>query len=330
MSKVFIVGAGAWGTALGVVAQQAGSEVTLWGRSLENVTTINTEHRIKYLPGVVLSASIAATDDIAEIKGHTIVVLAVPSQSLRDVLKTIKPHAEKDMIFVVACKGIEKKTGLLMTEVIEEVMPGSAVAVLSGPNFAPEIAKTLPTATTLACADKENRDKIVEALNYTNFRLYLNSDVIGAQVGGAVKNVLAIGCGIAHGYGLGENSMASLITRGLVEIAELGLKKGGIQETFYGLSGLGDVILTCMGSQSRNYKLGRSIGRGAKLNDILDSTKETVEGFHTAASVMTLAHKLGVHMPVCETVFKSLYEDLTVPDAISFLLDRPVREEVIL
>ena len=201
---------------------------------------------------------------------------------------------------------------------------------MSGPNFAPEIAKTLPTATTLACADPKIRDRIVSALNYLNFRLYLNTDVIGAQVGGALKNVLAIGCGIAYGYGLGENSMASLITRGLVEIAELGVKKGGIQETFYGLSGLGDVILTCMGSQSRNYKLGRSIGRGAKVSDILQSTKTTVEGFHTAASTMTLSKKLGVHMPVCETVFKALYEGLDVPQAISFLLDRPVREEVIL
>jgi glycerol-3-phosphate dehydrogenase (NAD(P)+) len=330
VSKVFIVGAGAWGTALGVVAQQAGSKVILWGRSLDHVTSINTEHRIKHLPDVTLSASITATNDIAEIENHDIIILAVPSQSLRDVLKMIKPHATKKMIFVVACKGIEMKTGLLMTEVIEEVVPGMTVAVLSGPNFAPEIAKTLPTATTLACADNAARDKVVQALNYTNFRLYLNNDIIGAQVGGALKNVLAIGCGIAQGYGLGENSMASLITRGLVEIAELGVKKGGIQETFYGLSGLGDIILTCMGSQSRNYKLGRAIGRGAKIEDILESTKDTVEGFHTADSVRTLAKKLGVDMPICETIFKSLYEDLNVPNAISFLLDRPVREEIIL
>lgn len=328
MSKVFVVGAGAWGTALGVVAQQAGSDVTIWSRSLENANIINTEHRIKYLPGITLSASIAATSDIAKIKGHRIIILAVPSQSLRGVLEFIKPHATKDMVFVVACKGIEKKTTLLMTEVIEDVIKGAAVAVISGPNFAPEIAKTLPTATTLACADQKNRDLIAEALNYTNFRLYLNDDVIGVQVGGALKNVLAIGCGITYGYGLGENAVASLITRGLVEISELGVKKGGRLETFYGLSGLGDTILTCMGSQSRNYKLGRSIGRGAKVSDILDSTKETVEGFHTAASVMELAKKLDVFMPVCETIYKVLYENMEVEESITFLLDRPLREEV--
>lgn len=328
MAKVFIVGSGAWGTALGVVAQQAGSKVTLWGRSLEHVEEINTEHRIKHLPNITLSSSITATHDLKEIKGHEIIILAVPSQSLRTVLEQLKPHITKDMIFVIACKGIEKKTTLLMTEVLEEVIPGAKAAVVSGPNFAPEIAKTLPTATTLACPDKKVRDKISEALNYVNFRLYLNDDIIGVQIGGAVKNVLAIGCGIAYGYGLGENAMASLITRGLVEIAQLGVKKGARQETFYGLSGLGDVILTCMGSQSRNYKLGRSIGRGAKVDDILQSTKSTVEGFHTAESVMALGKKLDVFMPVCETVYKALYEGLDVPEAISFLLDRPLRDEV--
>ena len=328
MSKVFIIGAGAWGTALGVVAQQAGSKVTLWARSLENVEAINTEHQVKSLPGVTLSASIDATQNIRDIKGHEIIVLAVPCQTLRSVLEQVKPHASKDMIFVLACKGIEKKTMLLMSEVLEEVIPGAAVAALSGPNFAPEIAKTLPTATTLACANKKNRDKIVKAFSYLNFRLYLNDDVIGVQVGGAVKNVLAIACGVAYGAGLGENAMASLVTRGLVEIAQLGVKKVGAQETFYGLSGLGDVILTCMGSQSRNYKLGRSLGRGAKVDDILESTKATVEGFHTADSVMQLSKKLDVFMPVCETVYKLLYEGLDVGEAVSFLLDRPVREEV--
>lgn len=328
VSKVFIVGAGAWGTALGVVAQQAGSDVTIWARSLENVDAINTEHQIKYLPGITLSSSIAATSDIIQIKNHQIIVLAVPSQSLRAVMEQIKPYTTKDMIFVIACKGIEKKTTLLMTEVIQAVIPGASVGVISGPNFAPEIAKTLPTATTLACADPKSREAIAKALNYMNFRLYLNDDVIGVQIGGALKNVLAIGCGITYGYGLGENAVASLITRGLVEISELGVKAGGRLETFYGLSGLGDIILTCMGSQSRNYKLGRSIGRGAKVSDILDSTKETVEGFHTAASAMELAKKLDVFMPVCETIYKVLYEDMSVLESISFLLDRPLREEV--
>ena len=327
MAKVFIVGAGAWGTALGVVAQEAGSEVTLWGRSLQNVEEINTEHRIKYLPGVTLSASIRATEDITEIKDSEIVILAVPCQTLRSVLETLKPHVSKKTIFVLACKGIEKGTSLLMSEVLEEVIPGANVAVISGPNFAPEIAKTLPTASTLACANKIARDKVAEALNYVNFRLYLNDDIIGVQIGGAIKNVLAIACGVAYGYGLGENAMASLVTRGLLEMSRLGVQKGAERETFYGLSGLGDVILTCMGSQSRNYKLGRALGRGMSVDDILQSTKSTVEGFHTAHSVMTLADKLGAAMPVCSTVYKLLYEGFSVEDAVISLLDRPIRDE---
>ena len=322
-----MVGAGAWGTALAVVAQKAGSRVKIWGRSLANVEEINTEHSIKYLPGVTLSASIEATQDIADIKEYGIVILAVPCQSLRSVLETIKPHVAKDTIFVLACKGIEKGTSLLMSEVLEQVIPGSNVAVVSGPNFAPEIAKTLPTATTLACANIAMRDKVAAALNYVNFRLYLNDDIIGVQIGGAVKNVLAIACGVAYGYGLGENAMASLVTRGLLEMSRLGVQKGAQRETFYGLSGLGDVILTCMGSQSRNYKLGRALGRGMKVQDILGSTKSTVEGFHTAHSVMTLAEKLEAQMPVCRTVYKLLYEGFDIEQAVISLLDRPIRDE---
>ena len=327
-NKVFIIGAGAWGTALGVVAQQAGSEVLLWSRSMENVETINTQHRIKQLPDVVLHASIRATSDLSRVKDYKIIILAVPSQSLRQTLVAMKPFVAPDKVLVIACKGIERGTGLLMTEVIEQVLPHMPVAVISGPNFAPEIAKTLPTATTLACADRHHREAVVSALNYTNFRLYLSNDIIGVQIGGAVKNVLAIGCGIASAYGLGENAVASLVTRGLAELAQLGMKKGGAHETFYGLSGLGDVILTCMGTQSRNYKLGRAIGRGADVDDILESTKETVEGFYTALSVITLAQRLNVSMPVCETIHKVLYEDLSVDRAVHFLLDRPIRDEV--
>lgn len=328
MTKVLVIGAGAWGTALAVVAQKAGSNVTIWGRPLDGVDAINTTHQVKNLPGISLSSSIKATSNMAVAKDADVIILAVPSQSLRDVLEVFKIHIDpKKSTLVIACKGIEKKTCKLMSEVVEDVIPKATVAVISGPNFAPEVAKTLPAAATLACANKSARDKILQAIGYVNFRLYLSDDIIGVQIGGAVKNVIAIATGVAAGRGMGDNTVAFIITRGLAEIARLGLAKGAKADTFHGLSGLGDLMLTCMSTQSRNHKLGRSIGQGAEINDILSSTKMTVEGFHTAQSVMDLAKKLKVEMPICNMVHSVLYEGVTISQAINVLLTRPVQQE---
>lgn len=328
MTKVLVIGAGAWGTVLAVVSQKAGSNVTIWGRPLDGVDQINTSHQIKNLPGITLNSSIKATSDMSVASSADVIILAVPSQALRSVLEAFKLHIDpKKSTLVVACKGIEKKTSKLMSEVIEDVIPKSTVAVISGPNFASEVAKTLPAAATLACADEKARDKVLKAIGYINFRLYLSDDIIGVQVGGALKNVIAIATGTAAGRGMGDNTIAFIITRALAEISRLGVKKKAKPDTFYGLSGIGDLMLTCMSSQSRNYKLGRSIGRGAEIKDILDSTKMTVEGFHTAQSIMDLAKKLKVEMPICQMVYSILYQGKTVNEAINTLLTRPVREE---
>lgn len=328
MAKVLVIGAGAWGTALAVVAQKAGSDVTIWGRPLDDVDKINTSHQVKNLPGITLNSSIKATSNTAIAKTADIIILAVPSQALRSVLEVFKIHIDpKQSKLIIACKGIEKKTCKLMSEVIDDVIPGATIAAISGPNFASEVAKTLPAAATLACPDKKAREQILDAIGYVNFRLYLSTDIMGVQVGGALKNVIAIATGVAAGRGLGDNTIALIITRGLAEIARLGVKKKAKPETFQGLSGIGDLMLTCMSSQSRNYKLGRSIGRGAEISDILDSTKMTVEGFHTAASIIDLAKKLKVDMPICQMVYSILYEGKTVNEAINTLLTRPIREE---
>jgi glycerol-3-phosphate dehydrogenase (NAD(P)+) len=295
---------------------------------LDGVDQINTTHQVKNLPGIVLSSSIKATSDMSVAKEADVIILAVPSQALRSVLEVFKLHIDpKKSILVIACKGIEKKTSKLMSEVVEEVLPESTVAAISGPNFASEVAQTLPAAATLACSDQKAREKVLKAIGYINFKLYLSDDIIGVQIGGALKNVIAIATGIASGRGMGDNTIAFIITRGLAEISRLGVEKKAKSDTFYGLSGIGDLMLTCMSSQSRNYKLGRSIGRGAEIDDILDSTKMTVEGFHTAESIIQLAKKLKVDMPICQMVHSILYQGKTVNEAINTLLTRPVRQE---
>ena len=326
MKRIGIIGAGAWGTALSTVARRAGLEVILQALEPDVADAINGEHEnTLYLPGVPLDPAIKATPDIAEATaGAETVILAVPAQFLRPVMETLKDGFEPGVPAVICAKGIEQDTGALMSEIAAEVLPETPVAVLSGPTFANEVACDLPAAVTLAASDEALGIELSDALGTPRFRVYRSDDVIGAQIGGAVKNVLAIGCGIAEGRGLGDNARAALITRGLAEIVRLGLAKGGRAETLMGLCGIGDLVLTCNAMQSRNFSLGVALGKGDALAHILDARTSVAEGVFSAASVSQLARDLGVDMPICLAVDGILNHFADIDATIEGLLSRPV------
>jgi len=329
MKRIGIIGAGAWGTALATVACRAGLDVTLQAREADVVDAINTDHEnTLYLPGATLDPAIRATTDIAEAaEGAEAIILAAPAQFLRPVMEAMKQMLAPGVPVVICAKGIEQETGSLMSEIAAQVLPETPVAVLSGPTFAAEVARDLPTAVTLATSDEPLGLQLSGALGTPRFRTYRSDDVIGAQIGGAVKNVLAIGCGIVEGRSLGDNARAALITRGLAEIVRLGLAKGGRPETLMGLCGIGDLVLTCNAMQSRNFSLGVALGKGEALADILGGRTSVAEGVFSAASVSQLARELGVDMPICLAVDGILNHFADIDATIEGLLSRPVEQE---
>jgi len=329
MAQIAIIGAGAWGTALSCVARRAGHEATIWAREADVVEAINAgEGNPTYLPDIRLEPGIVATTDMAEaVTGADAVLMVAPSQFLRGVAKTMQPHLASGTPVILCAKGIEHDTLALMTEAAEATLPGTPIAVLSGPTFAREVAQGLPTAVTLACADSVLGQKLVDTIGIPMFRPYLSGDLIGAEIGGAVKNVLAIACGIVTGKKLGDNTRAALITRGLAEMARFGTAKGGKPETLMGLSGLGDLTLTCNGPQSRNMSLGMALGQGRALQDVLSERQSIAEGVFSAASVVALAAKLGVDMPICVAVDQVINHGAEIDRAIAGLLSRPFRAE---
>lgn len=304
MSSLAIVGGGAWGCALAIRAVQAGHDVTLWARTAPRMP----------LPAAVVRASSLAGP------GHNITLLAVPVQHLRSVVARIEASAP----MVVCAKGVEAATGLLPAEIVLSIHPTSEVAILTGPNFAAEIAKGMPAAAVLA-APAVLRDYLVPRLAVPNFRVYGNDDMLGAQIGGAAKNVIAIAAGAVIGAGLGENARAALITRGIAELARLVEGLGGRRETAFGLSGLGDLLLTCTGAESRNYSLGVSLGRGKSLADVLGTRSAVTEGVATAPAL--IARASNINLPICTAVAALLAGRTTVTAAMSALLGRPTRDE---
>ena len=328
MRRIGVIGAGAWGTALAAAARRAGREVCLWAYEPEVAAGINRDHENSlYLPGVRLDTTIRATADIAEAAAADALLLAMPAQRVRHLCKALAPATGHRPPVVICAKGIEQGSGALMTEVVAEVLPGLPFAVLSGPTFAAEVARELPTAVTLACAEPGLAETLAAALRTPRFRVYHSTDVAGAQVGGAVKNVLAIACGIVEGRGLGDNARAALITRGLAEIVRLGVAKGAEPETFLGLCGLGDITLTCNATQSRNFSLGLALGRGETLGAVLAARHSVAEGVFTASSVVALARRLGVDMPISEAVDGILNGGADVEATIAGLLARPFKAE---
>lgn len=329
MKSIGILGAGAWGTALAIAANRAGLDVTLQAFEHEVANAINsTQENAMYLPGVKLDSHIKATTDIAQTVQADVVILVPPAQFLRNICEAAKPHWKTGTPVIICAKGVEQETFALLSEVVEQILGDVApISVLSGPTFAIEVAKDMPTALTLACQDEALGQQLCKALSSRCFRPYYSNDITGAQLGGAVKNVLAIACGIVEGKGLGDNARAALITRGLAEIARLGTVLGADEHTLMGLSGLGDLTLTCNAMQSRNFSLGYALGQGRSLTDILKDRKSVTEGVFTAAAVTALARRHQVDMPICLAVDAILNLNADLESVIAGLLRRPLNIE---
>jgi glycerol-3-phosphate dehydrogenase (NAD(P)+) len=329
VKQLAVIGGGAWGSALASVAARAGAGVVLWARDPGVVAAINQRHENPlFLPGIALDPAIAATSDAAAaIAGTQAALIVVPAQFLRGALEMLAPLLPAGLPLLLCAKGIETGSLKTMSEIAGQIVPDAPVAVLSGPSFAAEVARGLPTAVTIASRDPTLARAFVAALGTARFRPYSSRDPIGAEIGGAVKNVLAIACGIIEGRGLGDNARAALITRGLAEMVRLGLAKGADAETFRGLSGLGDLVLTCTAGQSRNYTLGLSLGRGASLSQALAGQRSVVEGVATAAAVAALAARLGIELPITAAVDGVLHQGTAIDMMIDGLLSRPYRSE---
>lgn len=328
VNRIGVIGGGAWGTALAAAARVNGCAVTVWALENDVVDAINSRHENSvYLPGVALDPGIRATTDLAQAVDADAVLLVAPAQHLRRVCADAAPAWRPGTPAVICAKGIEQNTCALMSEAVADSLPGQPLAVLSGPTFAKEVAAGLPTAVTLACPDPTLDKPLADALGSSHFRTYRSDDLIGAQIGGAVKNVLAIGCGIVEGKGLGDNARAALITRGLAEMTRIALAKGGQLATMMGLSGIGDLVLTCNAMQSRNFSLGFALGNGATLDQVLGERKSVAEGVFSASSVAAMGSRLGVATPICAAVDRILNHGADIDTVIEELLARPIGEE---
>ena len=329
MQRISVIGAGAWGTALAAVARRAGRDVLLWALEPEVAESINSQHENQlFLPGVPLDAAIRATTSLPEAAEFGNAVLLVPpAQHLRSVARNLQAALSPGTPIVICSKGVETNSCLLMSEVLAEALPGAVSAVLMGPTLAHEVAAGLPTAVTLASDDAVLGEALAAALGSRSFKAYWSDDVTGAQLGGAVKNVLAIACGITIGMGRGENARAALMTRGLAEMVRLARAKGARTETLMGLSGLGDLALTCGSPSSRNMSLGVALGEGRSLTEVLGERRAVTEGVPSAASITALATRLGVEMPICDAVNRIVHQSMPVREAMDRLLARPQRAE---
>jgi len=330
MKQIAVIGAGSWGTALAVIAARAGHTVRLWSRNDVVVSSINQQHvNSRYLSSTSIPDSVTATGDIgAALQDASMVLLAVPSHAARETLIAITSHLAEDSIIVNVAKGIEIESGKRISEIAKEVVTGSHPFVtLSGPSFAKEVVAGHPTAIVAASKDGVAARAVQNDLSFDNLRIYTNADVVGTEVGGSVKNVMAIAAGMADGLGFGSNSVAALITRGLAEITRLARREGAQMETLMGLAGLGDLVLTCTGSLSRNRFVGEELGKGRTLAEITAELSEVAEGINTARAVKKLADRAGLEMPITNEVNAVLYDGKPARDAVSELMSRPLREE---
>jgi len=323
--KLGIVGGGAWGTALAQVASAGGRETLLWALEPEVVDSINRAHRnASFLPDVDLNPAIRATSDLADLNACDAWLVVTPAQHMRAVLEEAR---DCDKPMVLCSKGIEEKSGELLHRVASQACPGAQVAILSGPTFAHEVARGLPTAVTLAAEDLQLAEQLRERIAQPTFRIYVSDDVAGAEIGGAVKNVLAIACGVVEGKGLGQNARAALIGRGFAEMTRFGLAFGANRDTLTGLSGLGDLVLTCSSTSSRNYSLGKGIGEGRSAAELLSDRKTVAEGAFTAPVLARLARDKGIDMPIVDAVDALIARRVDVDQALDALLSRPPRAE---
>lgn len=328
--KIVVVGAGSWGLALAGLLVNNGHDVKIWTRNLEEAKKFNETHELKrYLPNVHFSEKLVAYTDMKEaVSGSDVVVLAVPSVAVRSCAKMLKEHLDNQIIVNVA-KGIEAGSLKRLSEVIrEEIGAENEIAVLSGPSHAEEVAKMMPTVVAVAAEKEEVRDKVSDIFMNPYFRVYPNSDILGVEIGGAVKNVIALCAGASDGLGFGDNTKAGLITRGLAEILRLGLAMGGKPETFYGLTGIGDLVVTCASQHSRNHKAGELIGRGYSLSEALKEVDMVVEGVNAAKSIQALGKQYNVELPITEQACKVLFDGKNPKEAVLELMGRSKKEEI--
>lgn len=325
-----VIGAGAWGTALAHVFAQKDAQVSLWAHDAANAGVINnTRVNEKYLPDIVLSDNVTATGDLKTACACDAVILVVPTQYMAGIVEKAAKFIKAGAPILIASKGIDITSLRLLSQIVSGALPDNPVGVLTGPNLAREIAQNLPAAMTLAMPAQHSdlAYNLCEILSTPHLRIYAGDDIIGAQIGGAIKNVIAIACGIAEGKHMGDNARAAIVTRGMAEMVRLGTALGADAETFLGLSGIGDLTLTCNAIQSRNFSLGVAIGQGRRAADILAERASVAEGYYTAEAAVKLAEKMGVDMPICHAVYETLHKEKAVDYVIKGLLMRPVRAE---
>lgn len=329
-SSVAVLGAGSWGTALSLELNSKGHRVNLWMRRKEQLDEIiNTKSNSKYLPDVDIPSDINLTVDIVEaVKDTDIILLTVPTQKVREVIKSIKPYITPQHIIVNAAKGIEQNTQLRISQIVEEELPQQPYAVISGPSHAEEVARNIPTTVVIASKQREIAELVQDVFISSSFRVYTNPDVAGVELGGALKNVIAFGAGIADGLGFGDNARAALMTRGIREIARLGKAMGAELATFAGLSGIGDLIVTCTSMHSRNRRAGILIGKGRSLEETLKEIGMVVEGITTTKVAYELAEKYNIDMPITEEIYRVLYQDTDPKDAVTNLMTRNRKHEM--
>lgn len=322
--KIGVLGAGSWGTALAVLLHENGHEVTLWSIDKREVAMIDEKReQVEKLPGVRIPDRIAVTNDVeSSVEGKDILVMAVPSIFIRSTSKMIAPYVKEGQLIVNVAKGIEEETLMNMTDIIEDEIKQARVGVLSGPSHAEEVGRRIPTTVVAGAHDKKTAEEIQEAFMSPVFRVYTSPDMVGIELGAALKNVIALAAGIVDGLGLGDNTKAALITRGIAEITRLGLAMGGRFETFIGLSGIGDLIVTCTSTHSRNHNAGYLIGQGKSYQEAMDEVKMVVEGVYSAKAALALARKYNVEVPITEQVNQVLFEGRSAKDAVTSLLMR--------
>lgn len=328
IQTIGVVGAGAWGTALAQAVTKSGRDALLWAHESETADEINSAHENRtFLPGIKLDPGLRATGDIAEVAGQDALLMVVPAQHMRAIAAQLAHALPAARPVIICSKGIEQASGELMSSVLAETLPQASLAVLSGPSFAAEVARGLPAALTLACEDEALGQSLAHAIGHATFRPYWSQDVLGAQIGGAIKNVLAIAAGIVVGKKLGANAHAGLTTRGFSEMVRFGTALGARAETLTGLSGLGDLILTCGSPQSRNMSLGIALGEGKTLDEVLGARRSVSEGVYTASAVAGIADSRSLDLPICSAVHGVVSGAVGVDQAIEALLARPIRAE---
>jgi len=329
MKTIGVIGAGAWGTALAQMLSAGGRDVVIWAREPEVVESINNKHEnTTYLPSIELDSKLRATESLEETAKRDVLLLVTPAQHIRSTLQSILPNITADTALVICAKGIELDSGLLLSQVCAEVAPEATIAVMTGPTFASEIAMGLPGAVTIGIENEKVGAELQDLFGVKGFRPYVTEDIIGVQLGGAIKNVIAIACGVVYGRQLGESARAALLTRGVAEIARLGVAMGAKKQTLLGMCGIGDLMLTASSMQSRNFSLGAALGEGKSMESILSQRNAVTEGVHTAQSTLDLAKKYAVDMPITEAVYKCLHENLPIEEAIEQMLNRPFKYNI--